>query len=482
MKRKSRDAVAEGQPRRPGRALRERGAVTVLVALLIPVLFGAMALALDYGKLVTERQELSIALDAAALAGVRELPKNPVAAEAAARKFAKDNDPKANPTINFWCVVASSGSARTVASGQVPGVCNPGSLAKAQCDEFICAIPCPATAGNVCNAVNVTDGREVQFAFGPVIGISTGNTGALSATACRGGCGAMAPNPMDVALVADRTGSMSDSNRRKMVEGIKSSLQTMTKEQQYVALGTIHRSSNSAPQNCLTDPSTSLTLGPWIPVGFSNDYTATPSTPGARPPLNSSSRLVQALNCMKKSPSHGTHLASPMKSAARYVLGEDPNNLGSLPEREDPARKAIIFETDGQPNEQNTAGSTSLNTPDDIGSTNGDIACSNLAQVAANAKARGVLIVTVAFGDASSARCSSRGAYVRDVLAAAASPDDDGNPSVADNSCSTSARRATENADGDFFFCAATGEELGPIFISAMNSLNPNTHLMRIPT
>ena len=171
------------QSDRRKRAVREGGAATVLLVLLIPVLFGALAVALDFGKLVYERQHLGNALDAAALAAARELPNNPAAAKTAAIKFAQDNDSQANPTITFWCVVASSGTAKTVSSGQVPGVCNPGSTAGAKCSETICAIPCPAVAGNVCNTINVADKRDVPFAFAPVIGISTGNTGAMSASA-----------------------------------------------------------------------------------------------------------------------------------------------------------------------------------------------------------------------------------------------------------------------------------------------------------
>jgi hypothetical protein len=115
----------------------------------------------------------------------------------------------------------------------------------------------------------------------------------------------------------------------------------------------------------------------------------------------------------------------------------------------------------------------------DIGSTNGTTACTNLKQVATSTKAQGVLIVTVAFGAANTAQCGSE--FVRNVLAGAASPDAQGNPSDADNNCSTPALRAVENSDGDFFFCAATGTELGPIFVTAVNALNPNSRLVRIP-
>jgi len=61
------------------------------------------------------------------------------------------------------------------------------------------------------------------------------------------------------------------------------------------------------------------------------------------------------------------------------------------------------------------------------------VACNKLLQVADSAKAQHVLIVTVAFGDATTATC------------------------------------------------AAEGAELGPIFVSAVNAISPNQHLLRIP-
>ena len=71
---------ADGQMSRKdprSRAVRERGAATVIFALLVPVLFGSVALAVDFGRLVYERQHLSNALDAAALAGAASLPTRP---------------------------------------------------------------------------------------------------------------------------------------------------------------------------------------------------------------------------------------------------------------------------------------------------------------------------------------------------------------------------------------------------------------------
>lgn len=461
------------------RPRRERGASTVIVAFLVPVLFAAAALGIDISRLAYERQDLSNALDAAAQAGASSLPGDAAGPRDAAVAFARANDAAADPTVTFWCVVKSTGATRAVRTDQIPAVCDPGTVVGARCNESICAIPCVPGAGRTCNTVTVQDDKDVPYSFARVIGFDNGNTGSLTSSACKGSCGAELPNPMDVVIVADRTSSMSTTDRNLMVAAIKNTLATMTKDLQYVALGTIHRSS-ATPGSCITTPSSSATSGPWIPVPFSNDYTLLSPGPGVSAPVNSASTLIRGLDCLGSS-SQGTYLAAPLKAAARYVLGSSPNNLASLPARPLAARKAIIFETDGQPNESAIAGSTSLATSSDIGSADGAQACTNFRQVAINTKAQGVLVVTVAFGDARSARCATGGQYVRDVLAAAASPDAQGAASDADNDCSTAALRATENTDGDFFFCAANGSEMGGIFVSAVNQLSPHTRLLRLP-
>ncbi len=475
----------DGDVARPGPALhgpvsRERGASVVIFALLVPALFAAGALALDIGKLVAERQHLSNALDAGALAGAVSLPGDPAAAKTAALAYAKSNDPEALPAVTFWCVVASTGTAKLPDVTQFATVCNPGTVLGAKCDLKICAIPCTPGLGKTCNTITLTDDKPVPFDLAPVIGVDTGNTGALAANACQGSCGAQIPNPMDIVFVADRTGSMSTSNRIAMANAIESTLQSMTKEQQYVALGTIHKSAPTPA--CLTAPAPTFT-GTWVPVPFSNDYSKPSAIPGAKPDLNTSSTLYKSLECLKAtSSSGGTYLASPMKSAARYLLGMDPNNLGSLPARTFPAKKAIIFETDGQPNETNITpkGDTDLDKPGDLGDADGWKACENLLKVAKNAKNAGILIVTVAFGPANTAECKS-GRPVRDVLAEAASKDANDKDSDADNDCGNAAKRAIENSDGDYFFCASNGSELGPIFSSAVNAVTKNSILLRIP-
>ena len=333
-------------------------------------------------------------------------------------------------------MLASTGTAPNyvVDSTQIPGMCHRGNSTTynsatypgMRCGPVVCALPCglAMTTNLTCNTIRVFQGRDVPFTFARVGGFSKGSTGALSSVACKGPCGTIAPNPMDVAVVADRTGSMSSTDIASMIAGIKSMLQVMTPSIQYVALGTIGRSKTGATDNAcggsnkaLTEPSTSATAGPWIPVPFSNDY-LTGTT------LNANSPLVRGVTCLSNSSGTGTHLAAPLKAAARYLLGMDANNLTSLPPRPGVPQKAIIFETDGQPNESITGGTTTLGTGGDIGAGgNGDTACSNMTTVANQAKAQNILVVTVAY-NLGTTKCGSSGTSptVASKLAEAASP------------------------------------------------------------
>jgi hypothetical protein len=282
---------------------------------------------------------------------------------------------------------------------------------------------------------------------------------------------------MDVAVVADRTGSMSATDINAMIAGIRSMLTKMTTAQQYVALATIGRAMTGAPATCLSKPSTSATAGPWVATGFFTDYL---TSAGA---VNSASNLVKAIDCLTQASGTGTHLSAPLKAAARYLLGLATNNLSSLPVRTGTIRKAIIFETDGQPNETISNASTTLtNATDPGGGTNGDTACSRFKEVATNAKSAGILIVTIAFNLGTDKCGTAAGsATVTSVLASAASPDSTGAASDADNACSTTALRATENSDGDYFFCAASGESLAAIFETALSTLSGSIKLIRFP-
>lgn len=566
----------------------ESGVVAILVALLSVVLLMFAAYAVDIGMQINRKQQLNDTLDAAAQAGAYELPGSATNAKVQALKFAEAHDPTEKgtlaPNVDFWCVVAS-----TLTSGvyqpdatQIPSTCYPGTSPytaganykstgrKITCSKALCAIPCVEPSPNngtpkiACNTIRVYQGRVVDFAFAPAGGIQQGGTGNLISVACKGSCGTVAPNPMDVAVIADRTLSMDSDDVAEMVSGIKGMLKEMTPEQQYVALGAIGRSQPSTTSqngSCnstskgLTWPSNAGNSGKWVPISYSNNYV------DANKNLQTNSTLVKGVNCLtnQSQSAQGTSLASPMKAAARYLLGYDTNNLSSLPQRSSPAQKVIIFETDGQPNEtQPTSGSATLTNSADIfsnrndtnapvtlnpskpdtaewerdryGRTTGRIlythyvsktynyvgganACNNLVNVAQQAKASGILVIMIAYNmtgkecndydpattsdtdvvttSSTSSKVyrtettttylkSSTSSSVLSVMAAGAS-NANGLPSTASNTCSTIAERTTENADGDYFFCAASGTDMAPIFKTALSQASKGIKLIKLP-
>lgn len=482
------------------RAVRHRddeGAVALLVGLLAIVIFACAALAVDIASLTMERQKLHDHVDSAAHAGAFELPSDGNRARTWAVTMAKDQDPTMTPDTELFCVIASTGTTRKIAPGQIPATCDPGAYSNAsvRCNVKICSIPCPVSAR--CNTIRVTDSKDVDFDFAPIIGTNTGSTGAVSSAACKGACGETLPNPMDIVFMADRTTSMADVDREEMKTAIIDSLNTMDPTLHYVAFGALHKSrSTSGCATSATTASDGTTGGTWIPVPFSNTYKADRDAA-----INTSSPLVKGVQCLPNSAvpglstgSYGTHLASALKGASRYLLGLDANNLAALPPRPGTPKKVIIFETDGQPDELLTGGSTSIGDSNDLGggrntygNTNGKKGCDNFAAVAEQAKKEGITVLVIGFGAARSASCEKpgnntpRSPWVRDYLASAASPSSTGVTSQAESDCDTSAERSDENEDDDYYFCAASGSELGPIFATAINAVTESIKLIEMP-
>lgn len=440
----------------------ERGAIAVLFALLCVLLIGFTALGVDIAQQINRKHELINQLDAAAVAAAAELGAEDgtlAAAVNAARTFyAANGEGELDPAnIDFWCVVArelSDGSTplepAQVAPLQIPttaqsgGVCNPdGLLGEVQwrkadyqnrpraaggtrsmtCSGTLCAVPCGLQATQTngwhpgvslansqavrCNTVSISAADDVPFIFAPVIETDKGSTGDQISVACAGSCGSVAPNPMDVAVVADRTLSMAEPNlctyngtspchdyRTDLVNGIKSMLEVMTSEQQYVALGALGPSektrSTSETLGCNasgkglvypSDQPSTTSSGSWVPIAFKRDYLLGPDATGHRV-VNTNSKLIQAVNCLDDVSSGrdseiqlgktGTALAAPLKAAARYLLGKpgDENNIASLGGGSRPGtiRKVIIFETDGEPQEPSatTSGAITLDNKDEI--------------------------------------------------------------------------------------------------------------------
>lgn len=69
----------------------DRGAAAVVVAVMLVALLGMAAIAVDAGALYAERRQMQTAADAAALAGVQNLPASPVSAVAHAQQYVGRN-------------------------------------------------------------------------------------------------------------------------------------------------------------------------------------------------------------------------------------------------------------------------------------------------------------------------------------------------------------------------------------------------------
>jgi hypothetical protein len=467
---------------RTGDTRGERGGIAVLSALVLVILLGFAALAVDISSQVNERQELHDTLDMAAHAGAGKLPDDGAGARAAALAYADANDPGADPVIDFFCVVGSEPNGLTwrVNATHIPISCNPGpapytaaNYPGLACSPTICAIPCVPEEGDLCNTLRARDTKDVPFAFAPVLGQDDGSTGTLTSVACRGACGTIPPNPIDFVVVGDRTGSMGGAivNLEDAVENL---LEYLSPAHHRVALGTIGRSSATAPATCPSQPSSSRSSGPWIPVGFNDTYDNTDTDPPSSPPvLNASDPLARAADCLGNSGSStGTYLAAPMRAAKDLLTGPTV--------RPAPVRKAIIFMTDGEPNESTDPGGSYPY------SSNGDTACNNAVSEANAAKSADILVVTIAFR-LEGVRCNGSGSpHVTTKLAAMASPRENGTASLDDGGgagagCNTAAEVSGENADGDFFFCTPDASSLTPIFQTAASTIVTSTRLIRLP-
>lgn len=464
----------------------ERGAVAVVVAMCAIILFGMAAMAVDITQQVNKRQELHDTIDEAAHAGAYDLPAT--TAEARAVSFATGMDPDSNPVADFFCIVASvpSGASFVVQADQIPATCNPGpapynvgSYAGLRCNSKICAIPCEPSTGGQCNTIRVTGQKPVPFGFARSIGITQGSTGTVSSAACKGSCGGDIRSPMDLVIVGDRTGSMGSAigNLSSAIAGVLGMLDPAI---HHVALGTIGESAsasptgggNTAPPSCRSEPASAKASGLWVPVGFSNDY-ASPT-----------SELTQAVTCLGNANSGtGTYLAAPLRTAQEVIANSCVpavcSKTGLAPRAG--VKKAIVFMTDGEPNEQSPPGNGYP------WSNNGETACNNAKAEAAAAKAAGTIMVTIAFR-LEGVVCQSGGTKVTQVLAAMASNNPTtGQPSMDDGGssgkagCNSGPGIAGENADGDFFFCTPTPSELSSVFKAAVSQITGSIRLLRLP-
>jgi Flp pilus assembly protein TadG len=319
------------QPRR-----HQRGQSVVLVVISMTVLLGMAACVLDLGLGWYAKRQLQASVDAAALAGAQELPSNANAVARAHEYILK------NPTRG---VVDIHDTTITKCLTTAPG-CAP------------------------VNALTVKATAKADTAFARLFGINTMTVGA-KATACQP-CGA---KPLDIVIVLDRTGSMSEGGTPNKLANAKSGIMTflnfLDAGTAQVGLAVLPPASSVANRCALQQTSWyDSTSSKYVVVPLSADFKAN----GA---LNGSSNLVQTVNCQQ--PNGTTHYSLALQAAQAELAAHGRPGV----------QRVIVFLTDGAANTGPhffTAPNIELSRP-----------CQSGVNSAAAAKAAGTWVYTIGY-------------------------------------------------------------------------------------
>ena len=447
----------------------QSGQIMVLFTLMLVGILGLVALTIDVGIFLHQRQDVQNAVDAAALAGAQELPDDALTAQSLALQYAETNDTDLDPSsldVSFRCLVGDRDSNGQPDPSDIPGVCNPGGNSVFTCKNKTCASPCVPSEGDTCNTVVVSGNKDVPFYFAPALSVMGGPnkcyfdqcpTGDIRAAACRGACGGPPTQPLDVIMILDRTSSMSSSDVTNAKNAAKSVLQIYGPQQQWVGLGLLGPSRNTSSCSGSNSPgkgvpatTSNYNSGLWVPVGLTGaSAPVNENYQNANGSLNTSSLIVKTINCFSTS-SVGTNLVTPMKKAKEYLLANGRPGV----------KKGIILMGDGTPN-YNGAGLPS------------DHTCQVSVNEAQAAKNANIEIFIVGFGVAGERCPDSSGIYRNQpVTRAMAAMATDSN----DNGCTSA-----ENTDGDHFFCEPKTGDLTPIFQQAAITLASGSKLVQLP-
>lgn len=436
----------------------ERGAVAVIVALLMVVLLGSSAMLFDLARLRHERHVLQGAVDLGSLAGAGFLPARGAAAaaavEAAATDVAVANAPQLSGGalgLEFGCVVSDPEGDGGNDSTDLKFACGPaggGGFGGWVSVGGKALAPCNPYGGDLCNTITLTASNEIDYFFAPILGINSGNTGAVNATACRGYCGQPSA-PLDVVFVIDRTRSMSDADIANVKDAIAdpsaaedSVLEFYDPDIQRVGLVALpyHDPGNPCVVNQVqvypnTAPST------WQLAQLSANYRNDDGS------LNVGDPLVQMVACLQApqgmldvTPSGAGHTDHGDPIAAAHAMLDTGDDVPDV----------IVFFADGESNQPSNMQP-----------------CQYAVDAAAAAKAdgmQGILVISLGYG-AGGKVCNQdttgyAGRSATSFLADVAS-EGETIPTVDDapGGCAPS-----ENTDGDYYFCESRGEDLEVVF------------------
>jgi Flp pilus assembly protein TadG len=351
----------------------ESGQALVWMAVSSVALIAVVALAVDVGHIFNAQRELQASADAAALAGAQDLP-NAGTATATAQNF-------------------SSSPGKKNAHPDLPNV------------STTVTTKCLTGKGIPCNPVNtivVQEQATVPMFFAKVLGINSVTIKAKSTASMSGGT----PYPLDVMIVLDRTGSMSEdcsAGTDKMncaKQGVLAFLGAMRPSVDKIGLAVLPPAT-SVGSRCNTAQNTYYDNSgyPYVIVPLSNDFRTSDSGP-----LNPSSNLVSTVNCLKAG------------GITAYAKAIDKAQAELAATGRPDAQDVIIFFTDGEANYG----------PWYLGTSSNYLRkpCQQAITSANTAKSAGTWVYTIAYATPSTFRCygwkssGSQGGYSCNTSAA----------------------------------------------------------------
>jgi Flp pilus assembly protein TadG len=392
----------------------ERGAILPIVAVSLPVLFGATALAIDFGRYLQVQQKLQAATDAAALAGAQGL---------------------SNGTSYTGLAQTYSSSAAVSGINTIPGVTVAAPTITARCSTTLqsAAIPCTGSisAGQpVYNVISVTQTAQVPLIFGSAIGVKPLTTTATAYASAAGGN----PPSLNVMVIVDTTGSMSDNDPNCTIgphgasvtrlacaeNGLQSILNTLYPSIDYIGLEVfpgVTSASAVDDTNCKGTPTTveygisgfsgSSPTDTYTIVGLSSNCSSSGTcyrTSNSSKTLNSNSPLVGAAGtgstsaCLQNPAGDGTYYADAINQA-QSNLAAFKTSLGSAG---DNSQNVIIVLSDGEAN-----ATYSKTGHSDIVQAESTDECQRGIVAANAAKSAGTWVYTVAYGSSTTTGSSS---------------------------------------------------------------------------
>ena len=299
------------QPASRRNRFNESGQTLPLIAVFMVILLGICGMVVDLGNAYRVHQQLQATADAAAAAGADQLPNTGSAVSAAASYSA-----------------AAGGKNHITGAGTIT------ETATTDC----------STSSQFCNPANtvhVSETAQVPTTFLRLFGINT-----INETANASACSPCGGAPLDVMIVLDRTGSMSNNNKLTNAKaGIMAFMNTMDPAVDNVGLAVLPPAPTLGQACVDPDPyfhltqttydhgTYSLATAAYLLVPLSNTYATKTGS------LVSGSPLISTVNCIQAG--GGTAYANALDAA--YAELQKDGRTGT--------QKVIVFLSDGAAND-----------------------------------------------------------------------------------------------------------------------------------